>query len=90
MSWMERRDAVQYRNALEQHMIKSYTDGPKLNGKASASFYPNGSHADQNFLHLEDIVGDSLPGRSFRYCCSNERLIMKKKNFKWRNNLFNG
>ena len=65
---MERRDAVQYENALEQDMIKCYTDGSKLNGRARASFYLSGSHTDQNFLYLENIVGYSLPGRSFRYC----------------------
>ena len=36
---MERKDAVQYENALEQSIIKCYTDGSKLNGKAGASFY---------------------------------------------------
>ena len=58
---------MQYKNALVQDKIKCYTDGSKLNGRANASFYPNGSHTDQNFLYLEDTVGCSLQGRSFRY-----------------------
>ena len=52
---MERKDAVQYENALEQCIIKCYTDGSKLNGRAGANFYieyPSGSQTDQNFFHL--------------------------------------
>ena len=52
---MERRDAVQYENVLKQNMVKCYTDGSKVNGRAVASFYieyPNGSHTDQIFFHL--------------------------------------
>ena len=52
---MERKDAVQYENVLEQSIIKCYTDGSKLNGKAGASFYieyPSGSQTEQNFFHL--------------------------------------
>ena len=52
---MEPKDAVQYENALEQSIIKCYTDGSKLNGRAGASFYieyPSGSQTDQNFFHL--------------------------------------
>ena len=52
---MERKDAVQNENALEQSIIKCYTDGSKLNGRAGASFYieyPSGSQTDQDFFHL--------------------------------------
>ena len=52
---MERKDAVQYENALEQSIIKCYTDGFKLNGRAGASFYieyPSGSQTDQILFHL--------------------------------------
>ena len=52
---MERKDAVQYENALEPSIIRCYTDGSKLNGRAGASFYieyVSGSQTDQNFFHL--------------------------------------
>ena len=52
---MERKDAVQYENALEPSVIRSYTDESKLNGRAGASFYieyASGSQTDQNFLYL--------------------------------------
>ena len=52
---MERKDAVQYENALEQSIIKCYTDESKLNGRVGASFYieyPSGSLTDQDFFHL--------------------------------------
>ena len=52
---MERKDAVQYENALEQSIIKCYTDGSKLNGRAGTSFYieyPLGFQTDQNFFHM--------------------------------------
>ena len=52
---MERKDAVQYENALEQSIINCYPDGSKLNGRAGASFfieYPSGSQTDQKFFHL--------------------------------------
>ena len=52
---MERKDAVQYENALEPSIIRCYTDGSKLNGRAGASFYieyASGSQTDQNFFHL--------------------------------------
>ena len=43
------RDAVQYENALEQNMVKCYTDESKMNGRAGASFdieYPNSCNTD--------------------------------------------
>ena len=52
---MERKDAVQYENALEPSIIRCYTDGSKLNGRAGASFYieyASGSQTDQIFFHL--------------------------------------
>ena len=52
---MERKDAVQYENALEPSIIRCYTDGSKINGRAGASFYieyASGSQTDENFFHL--------------------------------------
>ena len=52
---VERKDAVQYENAVEPSIIRCYTDGSKLNGRAGASFYieyASGSQTDQNFFHL--------------------------------------
>ena len=52
---MERKDAVQYENALEPSTIRCYTNGCKLNERAGASFYieyGSGSHTDQNFFHM--------------------------------------
>ena len=52
---MERKDAVQYENALETSIIRCYTDASKVNGRAGASFYieyASGSQTDQNFFHL--------------------------------------
>ena len=52
---MERKDAVQYENVLEPSIIRCYTGGSKLNGRAGASFYieyATGSQTDQNFFHL--------------------------------------
>ena len=51
---MERKDEVQYENALEPSIIRCYADGSKLNGRAAASFYiqyTSGSQIDQ-FLSL--------------------------------------
>ena len=52
----ERKDAVQYENALELSIIiRCYTDGSKLNETAGASFYieyASGSQTDEKFLHL--------------------------------------
>ena len=36
---MERKDAVQYENALEPSIIRYYSEGSKLNGRAGASCY---------------------------------------------------
>ena len=50
---MERKNAVQYENALELSIIKCYTDGSKLNGRAGASFYieyASSSQTDQIFF----------------------------------------
>ena len=52
---MECKDAEQYENALEPSIIRCYTYGSKLNGRAGASFYieyASGSQTDQNFFHL--------------------------------------
>ena len=50
---VERKDAVQYENALESSIIRCYTDRSKLNGRVGASFYAeyaSGSQTDQNFF----------------------------------------
>ena len=52
---MKRKDAAQYENALEPSIIRRYTDGSKINGKAGASFYieyASGSQTDENCFHL--------------------------------------
>ena len=52
---MERKDTMQYENALEPSIIRRYTDGSKINGRAGASFYikyASGSQTDENFFHL--------------------------------------
>ena len=52
---MERKDAVQYENALEPRIIRCYTDGSKLNVRAGASFYieyASGPQTDQIFFYL--------------------------------------
>ena len=52
------KDAVQYENALEQSIIRCYTDGSKLNGRAGTSFYieyPSGSHTDPKFFPFGKI-----------------------------------
>ena len=56
---MECKDAVLYENALEPSIIRCYTDGSKLNGRAGASFYveyASGSQIDQIFFIWEGIV----------------------------------
>ena len=65
---MERKDAVQYENALEPSIIRCYTDGSKSNGRAGASFYieyASGSQTDQKFFHLGRC--NTLSGRSLCY-----------------------
>ena len=50
---MERKNAVQYKNALELSIIKCCTDGFKLNGRGGASFYieyASSSQTDQIFF----------------------------------------
>ena len=52
---MERKDAVQYENALEPSINRCYSDGSKFNGRAGVSFYieyASGSQKDQTFFHL--------------------------------------
>ena len=52
---MERKNAVQYEDALEPSIIRCYSDGSKINGRAGASFFiehASGSQTDQNFFHL--------------------------------------
>ena len=52
---MERKDVVQYENAVEPSIIRCYTDGFKINGRDGANFYieyASGSQTDQNFFHL--------------------------------------
>ena len=52
---MERKDAVQYENALEPSIISCYTDGSKINRRAGASFYieyASGSQTAEKFFHL--------------------------------------
>ena len=52
---MERKDAVQYENALEPSIIRCYNDASMLNGRAGASFYieyASGFQTDENFFHM--------------------------------------
>ena len=54
-SLMERMGAVQYENALESRIIRCYSDGSKLNGRAGGSSYieyTSGSQTDQIFFHM--------------------------------------
>ena len=52
---MERKDAMQYENALEPSIIRCYTDASKINGRDDASFYieyASGSQTDEHYFHL--------------------------------------
>ena len=77
---MERKDAVQYENALEQSIIKCDTDGSKLNGRAGASFYIkylSGSQTDQTFFHL-GRHSTVFPAKVFAIAEVAKKLIMER------------
>ena len=77
---MERKDAVQYKNALEPSIIKCYTDGSKINGRAGANFcieYASGSQTDQNFFHLGKYT-TVFQAEGFAIAEVAKKLIMEK------------
>ena len=85
---MERKDAVQYENALEQSIIICYTDGSKINGRAGVNFYieyASGSQTNKKFFHLgkystvfqtEVFVGAEVAKKLIMEKILNEKIII--------------
>ena len=77
---MERKDAVQYENALEPSIIRFYTDRSKLNERAGVSFYieyASGSQTDENFFHL-GRYSTALQAEVFAIAEVAKKLIMER------------
>ena len=88
---MERKDAVPYENALQPSIIRCYTDGSKINGRAGASFYieyASGSQTDAIFFHLGKY-STVFQAEVFAIAEIAKKLIMEKiQNEKIKNSLF--